>query len=1145
MNTLRNYETKVFNKINPLVSFSVTRYVLAIGIFVAVAVFGLISLGGLGVDLLPDIQIPAVVVKTVYQGATPSVMDLQVTQVIENSVSTVEGITDINSRSQLGLAITVFTFDPSTNKYADANQVATAVSATISSLPQNITAPVIQTFDPNSFPVLQFGLSGQGVSLTDISDYVQNILGPAIERVDGVATVLTDGASAKEFTVMLNSAMLRYYNLRAQDVVGAITASALNTPIGTIVKNKNDLTFEMQNQPAGLHQIGRILVDSTRGIHVDQLGTLWSNPPNSSGIDYARVNGKPEVLLSVQRTTDSNATAVVDRVKQLMAKMTLPAGWVVHYSNDTTEPIKASVHATYHELFITAVVVAIIVLLFLGKLNTAFSVILAIPIALSASPVLYRLAGFSLNQVSLLALITAIGIVVDDSIVVSENVDRYIAMGFSLKDSVLRGASEVFSAVVAATLSLLAVLLPVSFIGGFIGAYIQQFSLGLAAAVAFSLLEAVLFLTVRLAYTPLSKPQTWGQVLSSLTALPESIRWGLKSWRKPLAIIVGLIAAVLILVFTHKAPYLLTLLAYPVALGVGHYLVVFLLCFLQALTTLLHGWTEAGLDWVRDRYANSLPRVLRAGVWVLVGTAGVLVVLAVLIGPHIPFNFVPNTDAGVMQINVRNAPGTPLEVTNENVGRIEQFLFQQPEVETVQSVIGSSPNGLSGIFSGDNTATMTVQLIAISKRKGVFDLIPRYRRSIVAMFRNQPSSNIFVSSGGGFGSQGSTLPLSVVGPDYDVLLSRNNKILQVLQKNPWVEATYSSLSDTNIENDFIPDPARMTGTGITPAIVASNLQTYTSGVQASTVVTGGFSYPIEVEANPTTLSGVQSLVNLPIYSPLLQTTVQVGQLGTFVLNQAPATLSRYNREYTGNLTITMSPDAPPPLSVMNQIQGDLTKAGLLDQAMTLTTNSRFNQVALAQQLLVTGPLTFLLAFFLAYLVMAAQFNSWRYPIYLLLPVPLALIGALVFIYFVGSGLDVFGVMGMLMLIGLSAKNAILYLDFVVERLGKMPFIQALTDSARLRFRPIVMTTMTVLVISFPLILGRGEGSEFGHTMGVVMLGGILLSAVLTFFIVPAAFYLFERKRVARVEEESRVPQEAIAGVEQKRLPLEAAVGENP
>ena len=239
----------------------------------------------------------------------------------------------------------------------------------------------------------------------------------------------------------------------------------------------------------------------------------------------------------------------------------------------------------------------------------------------------------------------------------------------------------------------------------------------------------------------------------------------------------------------------------------------------------------------------------------------------------------------------------------------------------------------------------------------------------------------------------------------------------------------------------------------------------------------------------------------------------------------------------------MRSDAPPALAVKDRITKDLQTAGLLEGGLEVTTNNRFNPVALAAQLMTTGPLTFLLALFLAYLVMAAQFNSWRYPIYLLLPVPLALIGALVMVFVQGGGLDIFGMMGMLMLIGLSAKNAILYLDFVVERIGKMPFKDALIDAARLRFRPIIMTTMTVLVISFPLILGKGEGSEFGKNMGVVMLGGILFSAVLTFFVVPAAFYLFERKRVARTEEQNRMlPKEAVAG-EPARMPREAVAGE--
>jgi HAE1 family hydrophobic/amphiphilic exporter-1 len=242
-------------------------------------------------------------------------------------------------------------------------------------------------------------------------------------------------------------------------------------------------------------------------------------------------------------------------------------------------------------------------------------------------------------------------------------------------------------------------------------------------------------------------------------------------------------------------------------------------------------------------------------------------------------------------------------------------------------------------------------------------------------------------------------------------------------------------------------------------------------------------------------------------------------------------LNRYNRQYTGQLTINLKPGAPPALPMTQQLAAQLTTAGLLGNGVDLTTNQRFNPAALAAQLAAQGPLIFLLALFLAYLVMAAQFNSWRYPIYLLLPVPLALVGALVLVYLLGGGLDIFGLMGMLMLIGLSAKNAILYLDFVVERLGKMPFKEALTEAAKLRFRPIVMTTMTVLVISFPLIFGSGQGSEFGQRMGVVMFGGIMMSAVLTFFVVPAAFYLFERRRVEKMEQQGDEDRVAIAARE--------------
>ncbi len=1118
MKSLREVEATIFNKINPAVNFSVTRYVLAIGIFVAVLVFGIISALRLGVDLLPAINIPVVVVVTSFPGATPGVVDQQVTQVIENVVSSLSGITDISSNSSIGTSRVSVSFDEATDKTSDANQVSTLVAAAIRTLPPGINPPTIRTFDPNSQPIIQFGISGGAASPSDVSDYVQNTLTPSLQLVPGVANVGVDGAPARQFVVYLNPNKLQYFNLVPQQVVTAIINSAVSTPIGTIISQNSSLTFTTQNVPANLIQIEHTLVDAARGIAVDDLGTVRDMPVDTN---YARVDGKPVVLVSVQRTTDSNTVAVVQGVRDLMNKTLLPKGYSLTYSNDTTGPITASIEATKHELIVTAIVVALIVLLFLGKLNTAISVIAAIPIALSASPILYKFGGFSFNLVSLLALIIAIGIVVDDSIVVSENVERYRAMGFSLKESVLKGASEVFSAVVAASLSLLSVLLPVSFIGGFLGRYLQQFSLGLAAAVAFSLLEAVLFLTVRLAYTPESHTLNYGDFFKSWIQLPDAIRWAWKKWRTGFGVLAAIAVVVVIRLVSHTWTYVPLIVLYPLGLGLFYYVGKIVLSLAQALTTTLHGWTEAGLEWIRDRYTNGLGVLLKKSIWVLGVAVAFLVVSAVLVVPRLPFNFVPTTDSGVMTVNVRFPRGTPPLVVNQGTQRVENYLLQRPEVVTIQSVVGGG-------------GEVVIQLVPVGKRPGVSALTALYRQEILRLFRDQPSTTISVSAGSGFGGGfGPSLQLNVVAADFNTLNARNNAIIQELQANPYVTDVTSSLSLVALENDFIPDPSRMNGTGITPNQVGQALQTYTTGTQASNVITGGISYPIQVQADPTTISDGQSLLNLPIYSPTLQTTVRVGQLGRFVLNQAPLTISRDNRQYTGQLTINLKSNAPTALTMQNMITADLTKAGLIGGDVNLTTNSRFSQAALASSLATTGPVIFLLALFLAYLVMAAQFNSWRYPVYLLLPVPLALVGAIWLVYLIGGGLDIFGLMGMLMLIGLSAKNAILYLDFVVERVGKMPFVDALIEAAHLRFRPIVMTTLTVLVISFPLMLGRGQGSEYGQRMGVVMLGGILFSAILTFFVVPCAFYLFERTRAAKAEE-----QKVLEGAQAMQLEAE-------
>ncbi|MGA2548386.1 MAG: efflux RND transporter permease subunit [Rectinemataceae bacterium] len=1110
MTKIRDLQSKIFERINPVVRFSVTRYVFAIGVFVAIFAFGLISLLNLGVDLFPSINFPFVVVSTTYQGASPSVMDQQVTQVIENAVSTLSGITDLNSTSSNGLSIVMMSFDGSTDQNSAANQVASLVSAAVRRLPQGIGSPLIQTFNPSSIPIMQFGISGSGASLGEIDSYVANELTPLLERVSGVANIQVNGGPERQFQVLLNPNRLQSYGLSPQAVVGAIAASAVDQPIGTINRHDNALTFATENIPADVNKVADTLVDPIQGVRVGDVAAVRDLPVSTS---YARVNGKPVVLVSLQQTSTSNAVAVVNNVRTLLDRTKMPAGYQVDYSNDTTASIRASLDSTYREIAITAAVVALIVLLFLGKLNTAFSVILAVPIALSATPILYNLMGFTLNLVSMLAMIVAIGIVVDDSIVVAENVERYRAMGFSQRESVLKGASEIFSAVVAATLSLLSVLIPVSFIGGIIGDFLRQFALGLAAAVAFSLLEAVLFLTVRLAYTPESaRTLDWRDLVQSFGRLGESMKWGLRAWRKAAGILIG-IGAIIALAATKNLRLIPAILLYPLALGLLRYLGLILLAFFQALTTTLHGWTEAGLEWVRDGYAKSLVGLIDRSVVVLLATAIALVLAVVLLVPKITFSFAPKSDSGTITINLAMHSGSTLESTNHATGALEAFLLGQPEVRTVQTIVGSTGSFTVGSGQPENT-TMVVQLVALEKRAGVYSLMDKYRINMGKLLAvADPSATLSLAASGGPPGANSTITLNLLSSDQNILLDRNAKILRLVQGHPFVIGATSSLSNVSIERDFKPIESQMQGSGFTPSAIANLLQTYASGTQAGNVQIGGQSYPIMVKIDPTNLSDGQSLMNLPIYSPALRSSLQVGQLGSIAIRQSPINIQRYNRLYTTTLSITLAKNAPPAMAFQNSLTDELTKQGLLDDKVTLGSGGVFGASALAGQVAKTGITAFLLAIFLAYLVMASQFNSWRYPIYLLLPVPLAIVGALVFVVLLGGGLDTFGVLGMLLLIGLSAKNAILYLDFVVERIGIMPLKDALIEAARLRFRPIIMTTLTVLVISGPLVFGRGQGTEFGQRLGVVMFGGIISSAILTFFVVPAAFYLFEKGRV--------------------------------
>ncbi|MCP2015432.1 HAE1 family hydrophobic/amphiphilic exporter-1 [Deinococcus sp. HSC-46F16] len=1101
--------------VHPAVRFSVRNYVFSIGIFVMVVLFGLLATTRLGVELLPSFEVPVLAVSTAYPGATPDQVDREVSQRVEAAVSTLGGVVDINTTSVSNQSAVVITFSDGTDIDSAANSVSQAVAAIRATLPSGADAPVVQKFDPNATPILTLALLGGSARAPDVAAYAEDTLVPRLERVPGVADVAVSGGPARQVQVLLDPTRLQAYRLTPGRVAGAIQASALDLPAGSVTQDGTTVGFSTRNTPTSLAEVERIVVDPASGLRVADVATVRDTSARATS--YARVNGQPAVLLSVRKASGTNSVAVADEVTGALEEQPLPDGYRLTLASDTTTATRATVEDTFKEFLIAIGAVGVIVLLFLGRLNTVFAVILAIPISISAAPLLYSLFGFSFNIISLLAIIVAIGIVVDDSIVVAENVQRYRDMGYGLLRSVLLGGSEVFSAVTAASFSLLAVLIPLSFMPGILGQFFSQFGLGLAAAITLSWLESLLFLTVRMAYTRDPQPIDWRQVPGVLARLPRFFREALAGVRTLSGLLLLALAGAALWVgldrlteLERPAVAVLSTLLAPVLLTLVRYLLSVMLAVLEALTGTLHGWTNRGVTATARAYARSVGGVLRRP-WVVMLIAAAFLLSAPLALRNIGFAFVPQSDSGLLTADLELPPGTELSRTNALTARLEENLLARPEVRLVQTSVGAG--GVTGGTSA-NTASLTVTLAPREERPGIEALTASYARDLSALAAGVPGAEVRVSSQQAGPGGSSDLSLALTAPNQALLVERNRELVRLLGADPNIASLESSLSATRQERTFVPDPARLAGTGLTVSDVAQALRTYNDGSVAGRLRDGDRSVDIVVRLDPAQVQGGESLLDQTVFAPALGANVPLSALGSFQTRQAPATLSRLNKAYTASLDIDLVPGGPNAFAYQQTLLDRAEAAGLLTDGVTLGNASSFGTAGLTEDLVFYGPVVLLLAVLLTYLVLGSQFNSFRYPIYLLLPVPLAIVGALWTLALFGVDLDVITVLGMVILLGLSTKNSILYLEFVTERMRSLPLREALIEAAELRFRPILMTTLTVLVISIPLVLGQGDGAEFRRGLGIVILGGVITSTLLTFFVVPAVFYFFERRRAA-------------------------------
>jgi len=1114
--------------VNRLIAFFVERYVFAIAIFLAVVFFGLSAGTRLGVDLLPEFEFPIVAVNTSYPGAGSAETASQISEPIEDAIATLAGITDVSSISGEGFSLVIaqFEFDVSVDQAAiDVKQRVDQVTPT---LPDDAGAPVIQKFDPNDQPILTIALSAPGVDLQDVQRFASDVIETRLQQVLGVAAVATIGPVSRELQVLLDPSRLQALGLTPAQVAGAIRAASVTLPAGGLELGNERLLLSVRAQQREASDVADAFVDPSRGVLVRDVATVRDTVADATR--FVRLDAEPTVLLEVRKTSGANSVATGQAVRAALGRIALPDGYSATIIGDTTVFVANSVYDTMRETLLAVVAVAFIVLLFVGRLGSTFSVVLAIPITITGAVVIFGLLGFTFNVVTLLAITVAVGLVVDDSIVIAENIDRYRALGWGLKESVLKGASEVAAAVLTSTLSLLAVFLPIAFLPGVVGQFFSQFGLSLAATIAVSYLEAMFFLTVRLAYMPNPLPPRLRDFPAALRALPGDARWALRWWRRrrtwllalslgaalPLAAAQGWLGASAerlsgawwwALVGGSLATLVALALLPPLASAVR--MVVRLAWGLVGgVLRAMHEVTDALVTRGRRHYARALEWMLDRSTAVLVGAA-LMVASVGAIFPLISFNFVSEVDVGQVAVRIDMPPGTPLGRTDDVAARVEAVVRGDRDVQTVITTVGTG-----GTFGNPNVQRADVQLELVplaTRGASSFEVADRLRPLIEAALADVPEARLQVGSDdGGAVPVDTGIEIVLEASDLTLLEARDREARMLMEDHPWLRNVRSTLEGTVSERVFVVSSAAVAGTGLTTNDIANTLRAYNVGISAGTLRDAGDETPIVVKVDPALVRDEQTLLSLPIFASGLQSFVTLGQLGRFEVQAAPVTIRRANQAFVASLSADLAPDSPGQFQTRQAIEAALAEAGIVDDDVRVTTGLGPD---LLGDLVFYGPIAFALAIVLNYLVIASQFNSFRYPLYLLLPVPLALVGAFWLFFLTGSPLDVISVLGVVILIGLVTKNAILLLDVVVSQMERTETLkQALVRAGSLRLRPILMTALTVVIISVPLLLGIGEGTEFRQPLGLVILGGVVSSTFLTLFVVPAAFYRFERRR---------------------------------
>lgn len=997
---------------------------------IIIVLFGVIGYQSLGVREYPAIDPPIITVRTNYTGANPEIIESQITEPIEKSLNSIEGIRTISSNSSLGASTITVEFDLSADLERAANDVRDKVAQAQRQLPQDIDGPpVVTKADANSDPIVFLPVQSTTRNIMQLSDYAENVLQERLQTIPGVSQVTIYGLKRFAMRLWIDPFKLAAYRLTVQDIEQALTRQNVELPGGKIYGNNTELTVKSVGRLATEKDFNDLIVRQTDGqiIRFKDIGYAVLGPENEE--TQSKQNGVQGVILVLIPQPGANYVEIADEFYKRFEtlKKDLPADIQVNIGIDRSTFIRKAILEVQETLLISFVLVVLVIYFFFRDWLIAFRPLIDIPVSLIGAFFIMYIADFSINVLTLLGIVLATGLVVDDGIVVTENIFKKIEQGMDTRQAAKEGSEEIFFAVLATSITLAVVFLPIIFLEGFVGRLFREFGIVVAGAV---LISAFVSLTL----TPV------------LSVKLTSKDHGKGSW------------------FYKK--------------------------------------TEPFFQWLDRTYRHSLERFMRARGWAW-GMVVACLALIVGLGALLKSELAPLEDRGRLRIPITAPEGTSYEAMAGITDRLTQFVLDSvPETTLTFSVVAPGFTGSGAVNSAFVFVNMREPQNRTRSQQQVADYLTANLRNFsdARMFPVQEQT-IQVGRGGGQPIQFVLQNLS-----FDKLREVLPKFLEEVRKDPTFQNVDVDLKFNKPELNISIEREKATSLGLSVLDVSNTVQLALSNRRLAYMLMNGKQYQVIGQVDREDRDEPVDLASFYVRNNE-GNLIQLDNLVRFEERSSPPSVYHYNRFKSATVSAGLAPGKTigDGVAVMNTIAGRL-----LDNTFqtALSGASRDYAESSSNTLFAFG-----LALILVYLILAAQFDSFIDPFIIMITVPLAIAGAVLSLWLFGQTLNIFSQIGVIMLVGLVTKNGILIVEFANEQrlTGKNKY-EAAIESAAMRLRPILMTTLVAAFGALPLALALGAASKSRMPLGIVIVGGLLFSLVLTLFVVPAIYtYLSRRK----------------------------------